>query len=153
VDLLRFQIGRLMAIVAIIALNLMALRQLAESRSRYSAFLEMCVVGALPMANILVIGGFMIMKQREPRSFLLGFEFFGAAALMFTVFLAWFFPDWIRSPFRMLLNPIFRSMGSPSSYASIFLAVVAVFLLLPQVFLGLIGGFLSRKFRLAERPA
>ena len=67
VRLPRFQIGWLMARrghhrpqcrVGPGALEVMAL---------HSEFMEMCVVGALPMANILAIGGFLLWTRPDLR--------------------------------------------------------------------------------------
>jgi len=44
-----------MAVVAIIALDCVVVRELSQSRV-YSTFVEGCLVGALPMANVLAIG-------------------------------------------------------------------------------------------------
>ncbi len=103
------------------------------------------------MANILlvVIYRLVIQKRRESRPFLLGFGYFGATAMVLSLMLAWFFPDAARYPLRSMLNPIFVSMGSLDSHRPIFLAVAAAFISLPQMLLGLIGGFLFSKSGIA----
>ena len=109
------------------------------------------LLGALPMANVLAVG--MLIGQRRPgsRPFLLGFEVFGAMALAFFIALASCFPHEVvllyLAPF---VAPVewFIGPGSPFVYIPIGGLVVAVMLVGPQVAFALVGGSISRRFKI-----
>jgi hypothetical protein len=161
----RFRIARLMVFVAIVALNFAAYRACyfdlptALTANQF----EFLTWGALPMVNILAVGIVIGHRRREYRPFLLGFEAFGAAALvLYLAYIAvWLFTDyqWPVRPFVvMVLNPLRKLVGyfeSPALNAIFYRSVVAVLMSLPQVAFAVIGGFLSRKCRLilTRRPA
>ena len=110
------------------------------------------VLGALPMANVLAVG--ILIGQRRPgsRPFLLGFEAFGAMAL--ALFLALeFLPRCGSVILRRTICEWTGIMG-PSTFRFHPIAgfVGAVMLGLPQVAFALIGGFLSRRFRVTITP-
>jgi hypothetical protein len=150
----RFRIVWLMVAVALVALNFAAVRALLEFNSSAAASL---ILGALPMANVLVIG--ILIAQRHPgsRLFLLGFEVFGAMALAVYVALSVYhdavavtaYLELFMGPWEVTIN----RLPPPDDVISNF--IVGVLLALPQVVFALIGGFLSLKYRLTltRRPA
>ena len=85
----RFRIASIMVVVAIVALDLVAIRALLGFRSLMG---ELLILGALPMANVLAVG--LLIGQRRPgnRPFLLGFVPFGAMSLALYVAMATSFP-------------------------------------------------------------
>jgi hypothetical protein len=112
----------------------------------------MCLfLGSLPMANVLAVG--MLVGQRRPgnRPFLLGFEAFGAVGLAFFIALASCFP---REVLLLYLTPVVvpmeRTVGDDRPFVMFpIVGIVAVALLgLPQLAFALLGGFLSRRFRI-----
>jgi hypothetical protein len=85
----RFRIASIMVVVAIAALNLVAIRALFGFRSLMG---ELLTVGALPMANVLAVGLLIGHWRPGNRPFLLGFVAFGAMALATYVAMATCFP-------------------------------------------------------------
>jgi hypothetical protein len=80
----RFRIAWLMVAVAIAGINFAAIRALLDLNGTAA---QLLLVGALPMANVLIVG-IMIARQRvRSRPFLLGFEVFGAIALALYIYL------------------------------------------------------------------
>jgi hypothetical protein len=153
VNVPRFRIASVMVAVAIAALDFGAIRALLP---RHANVVDdqrgMCLfLGALPMANFLAVG--MLVGQRRPgsRPFLLGFEAFGAVALAFFIALASCFP---REVLLLYLTPVVvpieRSIGDDRPFVMFpIVGLVAVALLgWPQVAFALIGGFLSRRFKI-----
>ena len=62
-NVLRFRIGWLMAIVALFAIDLAVMRFCVFCNTPVPRFIQILIPGALPMANVLV-GGLMISKWR-----------------------------------------------------------------------------------------
>jgi hypothetical protein len=145
-----------MTFVAIAALNFGAIRALSNNRTPLNNnAIDVLGLGALPMANVLVVGILIGQSRRGSRSFLLGFELFGAAALATHVAWANFFTEQSVMPFlHLVLSPLARTIGQnrPVVHIPIFYTVAAVMLGLPQAAFALIGESLSRKFTIAERP-
>ncbi len=113
------------------------------------------LLGALPMANVLAVG--VLIGQRRPgsRPFLLGFETFGAMALAVFVALAICFPREVVFPYMApFLYPVETIIGPgrPVLYIPIGGFVVLVVLGLPQFVFALIGGSLSRRFKITITP-
>jgi hypothetical protein len=107
------------------------------------------------MANVLAVG--MLIGQWRPasRSFLLGFESFGALALALFIALACCLTREVVIPFLgQLLAPIKMLIGRDRPVVLIpvggFLALVI--LGVPQVAFALIGGFFSRRFKITITP-
>ena len=148
----RFRIAWVMVAVAIAALDFAAIRALLP---RHTDVLDdqkgMCLLlGALPMANVLVVG--MLIGHCCPgsRPFLQGFEAFGAMALALFLLLASSFPREVVMRYLVpFVAPVEWITGPANPFASIpiqcFVAVIV--LGLPQVAFALFGGSLSRKFR------
>ena len=86
----RFRIAWVMAFVAVAALDLGARRALNDlanrllmltHSNRLPHMIHALLMGALPMANVLVLA-LVIGHRRRGSRFLLGFEVFGATALV-----------------------------------------------------------------------
>jgi hypothetical protein len=141
-----------MVAVAIAALDFMAIRALLP---RHANVLDdqrgiLLLLGALPMANVLAVG--MLIGQRSPgsRPFLQGIEAFGAIALALFMLLASSFTREVVMPYlETFVAPVEWITGPNSPFVSIPIqCVVAVIMLgLPQVAFALLGGSLSRRFR------
>jgi hypothetical protein len=103
------------------------------------------------MANVLAVG--MLVGQRRPgsRPFLLGFEAIGAMALAFFIALGGCFPREVLTLAVMpFVDPIERGIGPGRPFVSvpIQLFVAVVMLGWPQLAFAVIGGFLSRRFKI-----
>ena len=146
----RFRIAMGMVFVAIVALNFGAIRA-SFGFEPYVA--ESLLLGALPMANVLAVG--ILIGQRRPgsRPFLLGFEAFGAMALTLYVALASFFPGAVTLCLELIEEILEKTIGRhpPFVFIPIVCFVAVVMLGLPQVVFALIGGSLSRRFRITIR--
>jgi hypothetical protein len=146
-----------MVAVAITALDFGAIRALLP---RHANVLDdqrdiLLLLGALPMANVLAVG--MLIGHRRPgsRPFLMGFEAFGAMALAFFIALASCFPREVWMSYLVpFVAPLERIIGPdrPFVYIPIGGLVVAVMLVGPQVAFAVIGGFLSRRFKITITP-
>jgi hypothetical protein len=146
-----------MVAVVIAALDFGAIRALLDPRmngpGRPPGIL--LLLGALPMANVLAVG--VLIGQRRPgsRPFLLGFETFGAMALAVFVALAICFAREVVIPYMApFLYPVETIIGPgrPVLYIPICGFVVLVVLGLPQLVFALIGGSLSRRFKITITP-
>jgi hypothetical protein len=151
-----FRIAWLMAVVAIAALNFGAVRAGLKVRNQLSTpIIDLLNAGALPMANVLAIGLLVGGQRRGSRSFLLGFEAFGATALALYIAVSSLYANKLVIPYLLVfLSPLARAVGEPRSVVLIlvFIALAVVVLGLPQLVFALLGGLLCRKFKNAERP-
>jgi hypothetical protein len=143
-----------MVAVAIAALDLAALRTMFGSRTS-----ETLLLGALPMANILAVG--ILVGQQRPgsRPFLLGFEAFGAMAVALFVALVIFLPydayDPIRSSLALWIEPMEKVIGWDRPFLFVPIACFGIVVMLgwPQVAFALLGGLLSRRFKITSTHA
>jgi len=160
VNVPRFRIGWLMAIIAIVAINLGAMRlwsasvgpDAGEGFSRLTN--QGLVLGGLPMANLLAVGFLVGRRHFASRPFLLGFEVFGAVALGLYVAVATLFTKELLFPYvHSVILPLGKPVGQPFSPAQllIHMSFAAAMLGLPQLAVSLIGGSLFRRFRVTER--
>jgi hypothetical protein len=146
----RFRIGWLMVAIAIVALDFGAIKSGLRSNSDAAGFL---ILGALPMANVLAVGFLIGRRCPNSRLFLLGFEAFGAVALVpYSAFVC-LSPDLEGSlhPYlAVTIEPIISivEQNHPSLLHPITLISVAASLGLPQVAFALLGGFHSRRFKI-----
>jgi hypothetical protein len=143
----RFRIAWVMVTVAIAAFDFMVIRRLVDYRTPTGDFL---LLGALPMADVLAIG--MLVGQRRPvsRPFLLGFVAFGAMALAVFVAGAIFFTEeLVMSYLALVLRSMVTIIGQrpPVVLIPIWFSCAIIMLGLPQVAFALVGGFLSRRFK------
>jgi hypothetical protein len=150
----RFRIAWVMLAVAIAAIDFGAIRALL-----YSPAGELLILGALPMANVLAIG--LLVGQRRPENSpaLTGFVTFGAVALALYVASALLFtdPHGSTNPYLTLLNvyldlwrrPVEKYVERVQPLFSLVLCAGYVIMLgWPQVAFGLIGGALSRRYKI-----
>jgi hypothetical protein len=107
----RFRIAWVMVAVAIAATNFAAIRAFVEY---VSVLGEVLLFGALPMANVLVVGFLIGLRHSGRRPFLLGFELFGAIALAFYIALSCFPAsqrDIIHNYVYIVLDPVMAIMS------------------------------------------
>jgi hypothetical protein len=153
---IRFPIARLMAIVALAAVDLGAIRAALDDPG--GSRLLLCTA-ALPMANLLAIGLLVGRGPVEGRRFLLGFEASGAAVLAFLIAAILSGEDWpwsylttATAPLRATLGPAGGGKWSPFRLL-VARSLLALWATLPQLALALAGGLLFRKAGTAEWTA
>jgi hypothetical protein len=147
----RFRIAWVMVVVALAALNFAVFRAAVDAHTKIGVLLAL---GAMPMASVLAIGLIIGYRRHGSRPFLLGFESFGAMALaLFAALVVLFGEKVLESYTRIFIDPLSKIIGPDRPLIHIPVAYVA--LGLPQVAFALMGGFLSRKYRITitERPA
>jgi len=145
-----------MVFVAFAALNFGAIRALKGYRPNTHTG-EVLFVGALPMANVLVVGLLIVHRRRGSRRFLLGFEVFGATALARYISMAILSTgELLQSYLDLAINPIREAIGRrpfiPFHILIVLYSIIAIWASLPQLAFALIGGFLCRKFRINITP-
>ncbi len=152
----------MMVFVAITAINFGAIRGCTDFKSaheddfHYTFMIDALGTGILPMANILAVALLIRLRRRGSRPFLSGFAVFGATALALYVAVASFFAEELVMRYlHLVLAPLWNTLGGPSAFGTVVILIMystaAVMLLLPQVTIALIGGFLFRLFRIAEQ--
>lgn len=151
-NLTRFRIAWIMVAVAIAALDFGAIRAMLG----VGDLENLLVLGALPMANVLAVGLLIAQQRPKSRPFLLGFEAFGAMALALYVFLATIFPLH-DSPIMSCLESLIDRLGgffgqTPFVEITIEYPVAVAMLGGPQLAFALLGGFLSRRFKITITP-
>jgi hypothetical protein len=137
----RFRIAWVMVAVAIAALDFGAIRAVLSYPE-----VGLVGLGALPMANVLVIGNLFGQHRPGSRPFLLGFEAFGVMALILFFGLAICFPREVVMPYlEPFLSRIatITGQGRPFVLIPIECFVAVVLLGWPQLAFALLGGFLS----------
>jgi hypothetical protein len=154
VKAIRFRIAWIMVFVALAALDFTAIRAVFEHRGPTSYLLGL---GAMPMANVLVVGLLVGHWRRRGRRFLIGFEAFGTMALAAYAVSASLFAKELVIPFIRLLHTPFmlnidESVRIPhQSYFVIYYLTLAVLLGLPLLAFALIGGFFCPRLATARR--
>jgi hypothetical protein len=146
-----------MATVAIVALNFGIMREWAYNTDGHNTN-QVLIVGGLPMANALAVGLLVGRQRLRTRPFLMGFEVFGAMALvLFVVATIQFTGLWFEPYLGLGLNPIMNFFGKPMTLSlaqvGCLCSVVAVMLGLPQLAFALVGGLVFRRFRIAKSSA
>jgi hypothetical protein len=152
----RIRIAWIMVAVAIAAIDFAAMR--AALRPEASLVAVLLLFGALPVANVLVVGMLIARKRPGSRPFLFGFEVFGALALALYIVAATFSGNG-RGPLNrylfLVLGPLipFIQPNGPFVRDAIELFVGTPMLVGPQLVFALTGGFLSRRFKISvTRP-
>jgi hypothetical protein len=137
----------MMALVAIAALEFWAIRALVEFESQTG---ELLVWGGLPMANILAVGLLIGQRRLRSRPFVIGFEVFGAIALALYFAVSCYPNNAALAAYLAPLGPLERTVRSAPLFIKMpFLYSAAVVMLaLPQVACAVIGGLVSRKYRI-----
>jgi hypothetical protein len=160
VRLPRFRIAWVMSFIAIVALDLGAIRELPGVRfrayihgdHRLAFMISALILGALPMANVLAVSLLIGLRRRGSHPFLLGFETFGATALVSYIAGASLFTEKLVMPFFYLViehleKPLMNGPHiTPASQLIPCIVVIAI-LILPQLVFAMIGGSLFRHFR------
>ena len=144
----RFRIAWGLVFVALAALNFAVFRVAEDAHSITGILLAS---GAMPMATVLAIGLTIGYRRHGSRPFLLGFESFGAMALaLFAALAVCFGEDLLESYIRIFIHPLSKIIGPdrPLIDIPLFISVAYVAPGLPQVAFALMGGFLSRKYRI-----
>lgn len=145
----RFRIVWVMGFVALAALEFGAIRAVTDYRGTTR---DSLAVGALPMANLLVVGLLVGLRCPGSRRFLLGFEVFGTTALALYIALAILFTDaLVQSYLELAIKPVRETLArtgwtTPRLLVAYF--IVSLWATLPQLAFALIGGFLARRFRI-----
>jgi hypothetical protein len=145
----RFRIAWVMVFIAVVAINFAAIRAMLGLPE-----VGLAVLGGLPMANVLVVGNLMGRQRPGSRAFLIGFQAFGLMAL--AVFVAFASvaprgPGPIMSYLALVFVPLDKisSPDRPLIYIPIACFVVAFMLAWPQVAFAVIGGFVSKRYKIA----
>jgi hypothetical protein len=168
----RIQISWIMAFVAFAALNFGAIRLMSDLQSaiygaktyaEFQEFVRMHKVadalkfGAIPMVNVLAVGLLIgyAGRGRMNRRFLWGFEVFGTIALALFIAIACLYADSLIMPYLMLVEPLVQRNGPYITTIGKLIGYSActVMLVLPQVVVAGIGGFLTRNFRISGSVA
>jgi hypothetical protein len=148
VKLPRLDVRLLVIVVAIVVLNFAAVRAVFGHAGLVN---ELLAVGVAPILSVLAIGVLVGYRCPDRRLFLLGFESFGPMALAIYVVLASCVPDETIGPYlRAVVKPLARIVGTdrdvlimPIAHYSVVVTALAV----PQIAFALIGGFLSRRYK------
>jgi hypothetical protein len=148
VNLLRFRIAWVMVGIAIAALDFTVIRAML----RYPE-IGFFVLGALPMANVLVVGTLFAQQRPGNRPFLFGFAMSGAMVLALFVSLMMLDRNQDGPVFyylSLLYVHLEKAVGLDRPYVRIPLELSGVvgMLTVPQVAFALIGGLLSRRFKI-----
>jgi hypothetical protein len=155
VKLHRLRIAWVMALVALVALNLGTIREYPVGY----LVNDLILMGCLPIGNVLAVGLLLGFRSRTSRPFLLGFELFGATALASYSIVASLFAMEVVVPYlRSVTQPLSDSFGRrPHSTAQLvaLYSFATVMLGLPQLVIALVGGLLFHAYgeRRAARPA
>jgi hypothetical protein len=149
----RFRIAGIMVAVAIAAGSFAAIPGLFDIGPGG----VLLAFGALPMANVLIVGILIARQSLTGRPFLLGFEVFGGIALTLYVCLVAYSarnPYGPQVAFVLLALDLKAAIGPnpPPSGTAIGLFVGVIMLVGPQIVFALIGGFLSRSFNVTITP-
>jgi hypothetical protein len=142
----RFHIAWGMALIAIAALDLAAVRTLSDSWGRTSGFLAL---GVLPMANILALALLLGLRPRGRRRFLLGFELFGGTALIVYAAVILSSTDLLWIYFVPAVRALHATFGPFATAPKLLIydLCLGIWATWPQLTFALIGGFLA-----ASRP-
>jgi hypothetical protein len=151
----RFSIAWIMASIVMAAIDLAAIRALDGTNTVIGALI---VIGSIPMASILVLGIPSLVGrskgQGKPRPFLVGFEVVGWAVLLVYTGSAMLFPESVAGAFDLSAQFLMRligldtAIGSGPAWELFGLFVVVLLLLLPQLFVSLVGGWLNQRFEI-----
>jgi hypothetical protein len=145
----RFSISSLMAVVLVVALDCMAINMLIVRPLFRVPLSELILLGALPMTNVQAIGLIPLWADRNGRGrtrpLLVGFEICGWVTLLVFVACAVL----ATRSFHTVVGEIVRSLlRRPEEPLFLIVAVAAAILLLPQLALALVGGWLIRNYRI-----
>jgi hypothetical protein len=151
VKLPRLSVNAILAAVAVIATDCMVVRSVRGRPQLLTRDFELIVAGSVPMATILAVGLVLLPRRvGRGRRFLLGFEIGGWLALMVYVGLAvarpWIIGDFVDSAFDSLGERTGWDMTS-TAWTTAEQVGFPILLLLPQLFVALVGGGLGALIR------
>jgi hypothetical protein len=145
VQYFRFSISSLMAVVLVVALDCMAINMLIVRRVFRIPLSELIVIGALPMATILAIGLLRLWADRKGRGrtrpLLVGFEVCGWVTLLLFSTCAVLATDSLHDGVGDILHYLSVRPGDP-----LFLIGAVAILLVPQLALAFVGGWLIKNY-------
>lgn len=154
-NLPRFSIAWIMAIIVIVAIDFAAIRAVDGTNTLVGGLIA---IGSIPMAGILMLGIPSLIKglsgRGKVRRFLNGFEGLGWTSLFVYTGSSILFPESIAGQFESVLNSLVKVMGwdaadtSDPSWQLFLLFVGILILLLPQSVIALIGGWLNQRFEI-----
>jgi hypothetical protein len=145
-----------MVLVAIAAFNCLAIRTVLD----YGPIGDRLGIGALPMANILIVVTLVGYPYHASRRFLWGFEAFGATAVVLYAALTILMPSGVpyvstynRLAADFLINSTYRapwSATAPWIHPRLLFGYIllSIWVSVPQLAFALLGGFLSHRFRI-----
>jgi hypothetical protein len=148
----RFRIAWLMALVGIVALELGVTRTIMDFTSpdrNLTWLVTMLGLACQAMVNILGVGLLVGYRWPGSRSFIAGFEAFGATALALYIAGVTVFTKELIPVFERAVRPLadFLRDGPIISRVNLFVActIIAVVLSLPQLAFAAVGGFLTQR--------
>jgi hypothetical protein len=151
-NLPRFSIAWIMAIIAIVAIDFAVIRELDRTGTLVGGLIA---IGSLPMAGILMLGIPSLIKgfsgRGDVRPFLNGFEGVGWTILFVYTGSAILFPESIAGQLESVLDSLLELMGWDTSDPSwhLFGLFVGILIhLLPQSVIALIGGWLNQRLEI-----
>jgi hypothetical protein len=136
----RFRIAWVMVAIAIAALDFGAIRSWLEFNSLAA---DSLLLGALPMANVLMVGILVGRWRPGSRPFVLGFETFGAMALAVYAALSVYhdaaavtaYLELYKGSWETIINDL-----PPFAFTLVRICLFVVILIWPQMAFALIGG-------------
>jgi hypothetical protein len=143
-----------MVIVAVVSIDLASVRSMFTSSNINIHFSIMFIMGAVPMANVLVAGLFAGRQCRRYPPFLRGFEASGATALVIYVAAIWMSSQAIE---RIFLSPLLQPLADyvrTNPHATLWEIAIVVILIfssgpailaVPQLTFAFIGGSIVHK--------
>jgi hypothetical protein len=131
-----------MTYTAFAALNFGAMRMMADHWGRTTGFVGL---GCLPMVNVLAVGLLLGHRRGTSRRFLLGFETFGAAALVLYATGVLSSNDLVWAFFRPATEVLGATIGPLVTVPRLLIAYAffSVWASLPQLAVALAGGLLA----------
>jgi hypothetical protein len=151
----QFSIASIMTIVVVAAFDFAAIRALDGTHTLIGGLMA---IGSMPMAGILVLGFPSLVRtitgRGEIRTFLAGFESVGWSILLLYTGSAILFTDRVAAAFVSIAESLLKALGLDVADASdpgwqLFgLFVGMLFLLIPQLIVALIGGWLHQLFEI-----
>jgi hypothetical protein len=151
---LRFSIAEMMAIVALVALDCLAIR---VSHSSLAA--ENAVFVVLPMQSVLAIGLLLMLRRRrrteKPLPFLVGFEVVGWTCLLICVAVCVRAPESVDRHLTYILTPLvdaigFQQFSTPDLICRYSIAMT--YLSAPQLAVALVAGWISQRWWKQTHP-
>jgi hypothetical protein len=144
----RFSIGRLMAIVSMVAIDCGLLRASYGKGFYFPLFLM-----TLPMLNIMILQMTKLRRGDTGRTFWIGFDLIGFTFVGVLCFLCWFDDEALLYPVLWLFSRGWLSENSAANLA-ITCGVVAVLYTTPQLLTAWLFGWLNQRYRVVieRRP-